>query len=122
MCVSLGLAGFLFGSSAFVNSFVSLFLAELLTNGHAFLNIVTNHAGSDLYRFEKHCTPRSSTFYLRAIISSANFWTGSDINDFLHGWLNYQASARDSTLTLLRLLLRMSPRGPREQPSARATS
>eukprot|EP00310_Coccolithus_braarudii_P013141 CAMPEP_0183350870 /NCGR_PEP_ID=MMETSP0164_2-20130417/21535_1 /TAXON_ID=221442 /ORGANISM="Coccolithus pelagicus ssp braarudi, Strain PLY182g" /LENGTH=438 /DNA_ID=CAMNT_0025522887 /DNA_START=67 /DNA_END=1383 /DNA_ORIENTATION=- len=85
-----GIAGLLFGQAAYTRSLVSLILAELLTNAHAFLNIVTNHAGSDLYRFEKHCTPRSSTFYLRAIISSANFWTGSDLNDFMHGWLNYQ--------------------------------
>merc|ERR1711920_175668 len=84
------LAGLLFGGGAFFNSLVSLTLAEMLTNAHSFLVIVTNHAGADLYRFEKHCTPRSPTFYLRAIISSANFPTGGDFNDFLHGWLNYQ--------------------------------
>merc|ERR1712187_288760 len=65
-------------------------IAELLTNMHSFLNIVTNHAGDDLYRFEHSCKPRSSTFYLRQVLSSANFTTGSDLNDFLHGWLNYQ--------------------------------
>ena len=76
-------------------------LAELLTNAHSFLVIVTNHAGDDLYRFDKHCTARSGTFYLRQIISSVNFRTGNgvgkhphgflaDLNDFHHGWLNYQ--------------------------------
>jgi len=84
------IAGFFMGRSAFFNSLISLMLAEALTNAHSFLNIVTNHAGHDLYRFEKHCAPRSSTFYMRAIISSANFRTGGDLNDFLHGWLNYQ--------------------------------
>ncbi len=33
---------------------------------------------------------KSDEFYLRAVIGSANFDTGSDANDFVHGWLNYQ--------------------------------
>ena len=64
--------------------------AEILTNIHSFVVIVTNHAGDDLYRFDRHCTARSSTFYLRQIISSANFSMGNDLIDFHHGWLNYQ--------------------------------
>jgi len=76
--------------AAYTNALLSLVLAELLTNAHAFLNIVTNHAGDDLYRFEHHCVAKTSTFYLRQIISSVNFRTGSDLNDFTHGWLNYQ--------------------------------
>ena len=78
------------GRAAGANALSSLVCAELLTNAHAFLNIVTNHAGDDLYRFERHCTPRSGTFYLRQVISSTNFPAGGDLNDFLHGWLNYQ--------------------------------
>ena len=31
----------------------NLFLAELLTNAHAFVAIVTNHAGDDMYRFRR---------------------------------------------------------------------
>ena len=27
---------------------------------------------------------------MRAVTSSANFRTGGDLNDFMHGWLNYQ--------------------------------
>lgn len=52
----------------------------------------------DLYRFQQPCEPRSATFYLRQVISSVNFRTGSvgtfggDLNDFTHGWLNYQAA------------------------------
>ena len=42
---------------------------ELLTNAHAFVMIVTNHAGSDLYRFEAGCRFASGTFYLRQVIS-----------------------------------------------------
>jgi len=91
-----GAVGLLLGRAAFYNSLITLVLAELLTNFHAFLNIVTNHAGDDLYRFEKHCAPRSGTYYLRQVISSVNFRTGvphttlGDLNDFFHGWLNYQ--------------------------------
>ena len=72
------------------NVFINLVLAELLTNLHSFIIIVTNHCGEDLYRFNNSVEARSGEFYLRQIISSTNFDTGSDINDFLHGWLNYQ--------------------------------
>jgi len=89
------------GRSAAFNAFVSLALAEVLTNLHSFLVIVTNHAGDDLYRFDRHCVARSATFYMRQVTSSVNFRTGNglgrhphgfmaDLNDFHHGWLNYQ--------------------------------
>lgn len=74
----------------FFNALMSLLLAEVCTNIHSFIAIATNHAGEDLYKFSKGCLPNSGTFYLRQVISSANFRTGSDINDFMHGWLNYQ--------------------------------
>jgi len=68
----------------------NLFLAELFTNAHGFLIVVTNHAGDDMYRFRESCKPHSGSFLLRQVIASVDFWTGSDINDFLHGFLNYQ--------------------------------
>uniref|UniRef100_A0A7S4S721 Fatty acid desaturase domain-containing protein n=1 Tax=Alexandrium monilatum TaxID=311494 RepID=A0A7S4S721_9DINO len=74
----------------FASAVVNLALADVLSNIHGFIVIVTNHAGSDLYRFQVGCKPKSPTFYLRAVTSSANFDTGSDLNDFMHGWLNYQ--------------------------------
>ena len=52
-------------------------MAAGMDNLHAFLNIVTNHAGDDLYRFQAHCKPKSGTFYLRQVISSVNFRTGA---------------------------------------------
>ena len=64
-------------------------LAELLTNLHTFLIITTNHAGEDVYAFEDAPTDRRD-FQLRQILGSVNYRTGSDLNDFLHGWLNYQ--------------------------------
>ena len=27
---------------------------------------------------------------MRQVLGSTNFRTGGDVNDFLHGWLNYQ--------------------------------
>eukprot|EP00440_Ansanella_granifera_P037877 gb/GFBE01041090.1/.p1 GENE.gb/GFBE01041090.1/~~gb/GFBE01041090.1/.p1 ORF type:complete len:488 (+),score=101.93 gb/GFBE01041090.1/:1-1464(+) len=80
----------LFSPDLFASAVINLVLAELLSNLHAFVVITTNHAGSDLYRFERGCKPKSPTFYLRAVTSSTNFRTGDDVNDFFHGWLNYQ--------------------------------
>jgi fatty acid desaturase len=68
----------------------NLFCAEILTNVHAFVAIVTNHAGDDMYRFRDACTPYSGSFYLRQVLASVDFSYGSDLVDFLHGWLNYQ--------------------------------
>lgn len=68
---------------------VNQLLAEALTNLHSFLVIVPNHAGDDLYRFT---TPPDGKgdFYLRQVLGSADFRTGGELNDFLHGYLNYQ--------------------------------
>ncbi len=64
-------------------------LAEVLANLHSFLIIVPNHAGGDLYRF--YTPPKGKqAFYRRQILGSANYRTGGDVNDFLHGFLNYQ--------------------------------
>merc|ERR1712022_97647 len=41
------------------------------------MGIVTNHTGDDLYRFDTSCEPPSATFL-------------GDLNDFTHGWLNFQ--------------------------------
>ena len=95
------LFGMAFGKYAFYNSLISLVLAEILTNVHSFIVIVTNHAGDDLYRFDRHCVARSATYYMRQVTSSVNYRTGNgygkpchgflaDLNDFHHGWLNYQ--------------------------------
>merc|ERR1711990_159978 len=94
------------GKSYFWAAVSNLFLADALSNIHSFIIIATNHCGNDMYKFENSCTPRSGTFYMRAVTSSANFRTSNgidkngvarkvhgfraDVNDFLHGWLNYQ--------------------------------
>ena len=72
------------------NAIQNLLAAELFTNIHSFITIVTNHAGSDLYSFDDSVKPRSGSFYVRQIISSVNYNYGNNFLDFLHGWLNYQ--------------------------------
>lgn len=78
------------GSAMYWNSVLTMVLADVLTNAHSFLIVVTNHAGNDLYRFSSHCRPKSGEFFVRQVISSVNFAAGDDITDFAHGWLNYQ--------------------------------
>ena len=78
------------GATFFWNALANMVLAEMCTNIHTFIINVPNHAGDDLYRFETSCKFNSPTFFLRQVISSANFATGGDLNDFMHGWMNYQ--------------------------------
>merc|ERR1719389_1180489 len=84
----------------------NLALADMVSNIHSFIIIATNHCGDDMYKFEQSVTPRSGSFYMRAVTSSSNFRTSNgirkdgtarpvhghtaDLNDFFHGWLNYQ--------------------------------
>jgi len=78
------------GREMYKTAIKNLFLAELLTNIHSFIIVVTNHAGDDMYRFSEPCRPFSGSFYLRQVLASVNFSMGTDPIDFWHGWLNYQ--------------------------------
>ena len=78
------------GLTMYFSAVKNLFLADLLTNIHAFAAGATNHAGDAMYRFRDRCRPFSGSFYLRAVLASVDFSTGSDLNDFLHGYMNYQ--------------------------------
>lgn len=81
---------FLFiGHTAYLNGLVALILAELITNFHSFMVIVPNHSAKDIFSFDTHHKSQGE-FYYRQIMGSVNYRTGSDLNDFLHGWLNYQ--------------------------------
>lgn len=77
------------GWQASVAVLLNSLLAELVANLHSFLIIVPNHAGRDMYRFS---TPPKGkkAFYQRQILGSVNYRTGGDLNDFAHGFLNYQ--------------------------------
>lgn len=74
----------------YVTAVKNLFLAEVLTNIHGFVAVVTNHAGDDMYRFRDGCRPFSGSFFLRQVIASVDFAYGSDLVDFSQGFLNYQ--------------------------------
>mmetsp|Transcript_3464 Transcript_3464/g.4706 ORF Transcript_3464/g.4706 Transcript_3464/m.4706 type:complete len:440 (+) Transcript_3464:124-1443(+) len=78
------------GTAMFNTAMYNLLLAEILTNVHSFIIVVTNHAGNDMYRFRDGCKPFSGSFFLRQILASADFDMGTDGVDFMHGWLNYQ--------------------------------
>ena len=78
------------GKEMYWTAIKNLFLAELLTNVHSFIIVVTNHAGDDMYRFREPCRPFSGSFYLRQVLASVDFSMGTDPIDFWHGWLNYQ--------------------------------
>ncbi|MBX2802187.1 MAG: fatty acid desaturase [Myxococcales bacterium] len=77
------------GAWAVLSVWLNTVLAELITNVHSFVVIVTNHAGEDLHRFDEPMHDKAE-FYRRQVVGSTNFATGGDLNDFLHGWLNYQ--------------------------------
>lgn len=77
------------GPGAATSVLINSALAEVLTNIHTFIIITTNHTGEDLPVFEEVGRSRAE-FYIRQIAGSVNYKTGGDLNDFLHGWLNYQ--------------------------------
>lgn len=77
-----------YGNTFYWNAVKNLFLAELLTNAHGFLAVVTNHAGDDMYRFRRACRPFSGSFYLRQVLASVDYSMGTDAVDFMHGWLS----------------------------------
>jgi len=78
-----------FGLGAVGTAFGFLILGELFANLHSFLVIVPNHSAEDIYQFS---TPHKTQgeYYLRQIMGSVNYNTGTDMIDFLHGFLNYQ--------------------------------
>ncbi len=77
------------GTEAVFNAFIITLMAEYFANLHSFLVIVPNHSADDIYMFNKPYKGQGE-FYLRQIMGSVNYKTGSDWNDFLHGFLNYQ--------------------------------
>jgi len=78
-----------FGFNGVINALIIVIIAEVLANLHSFLVIVPNHSAEDIYMFNEPYEGKGE-FYLRQIMGSVNYNTGSDWNDFLHGFLNYQ--------------------------------
>lgn len=77
------------GPIASFNVLINTVLAEMIGNLHAFLVITPNHSADDLYRFDGNARNRRE-FFLRQIIGSANYRTGTDLIDWSQMWLNYQ--------------------------------
>jgi fatty acid desaturase len=77
------------GAWALLSVLINSLLGEVLTNIQSFFLIVPNHAGDDLYRFDSRASSHAE-FCVRQAVGSVNYTTGSDLGDFLHGWLNYQ--------------------------------
>ncbi len=77
------------GVGAVINALIVMLIAEFFANLHSFLVIVPNHSADDIYMFTEPYNGKGE-FYLRQIMGSVNYNTGSDWKDFLHGFLNYQ--------------------------------
>lgn len=77
------------GIEAVLGAFIFILIGEAFANLHSFLVIVPNHSAEDIYQFS---TPHKTQgeYYLRQIMGSVNYNTGTDLIDFGHGFLNYQ--------------------------------
>lgn len=87
--IPVGIVTTMGGAVVASNVLINSLFAEVIGNLHTFLIIGTNHVGEDLFIFEEK-SKNKGEFYLRQILGSTNFATGTDRIDFLHGWLNYQ--------------------------------
>jgi fatty acid desaturase len=77
------------GTIAVTNVLLNSLMAEVFTNLHSFLVIGPNHTGDDVMMFDNKAQNKGE-FYLRQIVGSVNYSSGTNTLDFLHGWLNYQ--------------------------------
>jgi fatty acid desaturase len=67
----------------------NLILAELLHNTQTFVCIRPSHCAADIPLFSSHFQNRRE-FYVQSVLGTVNYRAGGDVNDFLHGWTNYQ--------------------------------
>jgi fatty acid desaturase len=77
------------GTSAWAAVLINSVLAEIVANVITFATIAPNHTGDDLYRFDSRPKSRAE-FYLQQCAGSVNYPGGTDVQDFLQGYLNYQ--------------------------------
>ncbi|MFY2765240.1 fatty acid desaturase family protein [Arenimonas sp. MALMAid1274] len=77
------------GTWAWMAVLVNSLLAEVVANVVTFVTIAPNHTGDDLYRFDSGCRSRGE-FYLQQCAGSVNYPGGTDVQDYLQGYLNYQ--------------------------------
>ncbi|MFN9811178.1 MAG: fatty acid desaturase family protein [Deltaproteobacteria bacterium] len=77
------------GPGAVASVAANTVMAEAVSNLHTFCLITPNHTGDDMFRFEERPVGRAE-LYARQVMGSADFTGGSDVADFLQGFLNYQ--------------------------------
>jgi fatty acid desaturase len=77
------------GTHAALSVLLNSLLAEALTNLHAFVTIVPNHAGDDIPIFESQAGDRAE-YYFRQVIGAVNYDSPGAWSDFLQGGLNFQ--------------------------------
>ena len=77
------------GPVAVASVAVNTAMAEVLHNVHSFLVIAPNHAGDDMHRYDETAAGKAE-FYLRQVLGSVDCTGGTDLADFLQGYLNYQ--------------------------------
>ncbi len=97
------------GPLAVTSAWLNSALAEVVSNVHTFLVVGPNHAGDDLYRWDRR--PASPAEHLvRQVVSSVNYHTGGDLNDYLHLFLNYQIEHHLFPDLPMRQYQRLAPR------------
>lgn len=77
------------GLQVWATALAHVAIGGLLCNVQTFLVIVPNHAGDDLAVFSDRAVGKAQ-WLERQIRASCNYRTGGWVNDWLHGWLNYQ--------------------------------
>ncbi len=77
------------GTWAWAAVLVNSLLAEIVANVVSFVIIAPNHTGDDVYRFDGGCQGKAE-FHLQQVMGSVNYPGGSDLPDFMMGYLNYQ--------------------------------
>lgn len=78
------------GVQASVFVLINSILAEVVANVITFVTIAPNHTGDDVYHFEGDGYKSRAEFYIKQCAGSVNYTGGSDLKDFLQGYLNYQ--------------------------------
>jgi fatty acid desaturase len=79
----------LLGPWAAMSMLVNLVLAELLHNAQTFICIRPSHCAADIPLFDKVYANRED-FFLQSVLGTVNYPGGGRVQDFLHGWTNYQ--------------------------------
>jgi fatty acid desaturase len=77
------------GPLAVLSALANSALADVVANVHTFVVVGPNHAGDDLYRWDDRAASPAEHL-VRQVVSSTNYATGGDLNDYAHLFLNYQ--------------------------------